>query len=194
MKSLKNWLIILLLLGGCASSAGQQETSAVLAPNLRLTLPRPADMGKSIEAVQMITARHDGRDFTFEAHLSITPERVLLVGLDPMGQRVMTVTWRESGITVDASPFLPKEVRPGSMLADIVVLYWPEEAVRRSLADAGARLAVTDKSRDVTAADGQEVLHADYASGTANPWSGGLRYRNAAWKYDIQVETLQVSQ
>jgi hypothetical protein len=194
MKYVAKWLAAALLLGGCATAPAEHETALVLAPNLRLDPPRPADMGQTIEVVQMITAHHDGRDFSFEAHLSITPQRVLLAGVDPMGQRVMTVTWQESGIRVDASPFLPKDVRPGSMLADIVVLYWPEEAVRRALAPAGATLRVTESSRDIIAANGKEVLHADYQSGSANPWSGGLRYRNAAWNYDIDVETLQVSQ
>jgi hypothetical protein len=150
-------------------------------------------MGRSIEAVQMLTAHHEGKTYVFEAHLSITPERVLLVGVDGMGQRIMTVTWRDSSITVASSPQLPKEFQPGAMLADIAVLYWPEAVIRKTLAAAGATLTVDDKSRSVTA-DGKEILQADYRSGSGQPWSGGLHYRNLAWGYDIDVETVQVQQ
>jgi len=192
MKVLCRWLAVALLLGGCASPA--RDTTALLAPGLPLALPRPADMGSSIEAVQMITAHHDGQEFAFEAHLSITSQRVLLAGVDPMGQRVMTVTWQDNDIKVDASPFLPKEVRPGAMLADIVALYWPEAVVRRALAPAGGTLAATPDTRAVFDSKGREVLRAEYQSGSDHPWSGGLHYRNLAWGYDIDVETLQVSQ
>jgi hypothetical protein len=193
MRLLKTWLAIAIVLGGCSTTASQQDTSAFLAPGLRLALPRPGELGRSIEAVQMLTAHHQGRTYVFEAHLSITPERVLLVGVDGMGQRIMTITWRDQSITVDASPHLPKEFRPGAMLADIAVLYWPEAVIRRSLADAGASLKVDAESRSVSA-EGQEILHADYQKGSDAPWAGGLHYRNSAWGYDITVETIQVQQ
>ncbi|TXH37791.1 MAG: DUF3261 domain-containing protein [Rhodospirillaceae bacterium] len=193
MRLLKTWLALVVILGGCSTTASRDDTSAFLAPHLRLDLPRPAEMGRSIEAVQMLTAHHDGKTYAFEAHLSITPERVLLVGVDGMGQRIMTVTWRDSSVTVESSPHLPKEFQPGAMLADIAVLYWPETLMRKTLAAAGATLTVDEKSRSVTA-DGKEILHADYRSGSAQPWTGGLQYRNLAWGYDIDVETIQVQQ
>lgn len=198
---MKLWMaavVVLATLGGCTGLAGQgrdpaRDTAAYLAPDLRLDLPDPASMGRKIEAVQMVTARHDGRTVVFEAHLSITPDRVLLVGVDATGQRLMTVTWRGSKIDVETAPVLPPEVRPGAMLADIVTLYWPEEVVRQALQASGADLSVTAESRIVTL-NGKPVLQADYRGGSGHPWQDGLHYRNLAWSYDIDVVTLQVSE
>lgn len=185
------------LLAGCASSAGlnrdpARDTAAFLAPDLRLDLPDPAAMGRSVEAVQMVTAHHAGDTMVFEAHLSMTPERVLLVGVDATGQRLMTVTWRGTQITVETAPFLPKEVRPGAMLADLVALYWPADAVRQALRQSGAELSVDATSR-IVRLHGRPILEAVYRGGSANPWQGGLHYRNLAWGYEIDVETLQVT-
>src|SRR5262249_36683162 len=143
------------LLGGCMSLAmesrgGPGDTAVLLAPDLRLDLPEPAAMGRPIEAVQMVTAHHDGNNITFEAHLSITPQQVLLVGADVTRQRLMTVTWHGRQIEVQAAPSLPKDVRPGAILADLVVLYWPEDAVRQALRKSGAELAVDATRRTVS--------------------------------------------
>ena len=190
-------LFIAALLAGCASPAmesrgGPSDTAVLLAPDVRLDLPEPAAMGQSIEAVQMVTAHHDGNDITFEAHLSITPERVLLVGVDVTGQRLMTVTWRGRQIDVQAAPALPKDVRPGAVLADLVVLYWPADVVRQALRTSGAELAADAASRSVSL-HGKPILQATYRQGSASPWHGGLHYRNFAWGYDIDVETVQVT-
>ncbi|MDY0885220.1 DUF3261 domain-containing protein [Dongia soli] len=193
MRLQKIWLALAVILGGCSATASRDDTSAFLAPHLRLDLPRPMEMGRSVEAVQMLTAHHQGKTYVFEAHLSITPDRVLLVGIDGMGQRIMTVTWRDNSVTMESSPQLPKEFQPGAMLADIAVLYWPESVMRKTLAAAGADLVVDDKSRSVSA-NGKEVLHAEYQSGSSQPWSGGLHYSNLAWGYDIDVVTVQVQQ
>ncbi|HVJ42883.1 MAG TPA: DUF3261 domain-containing protein [Dongiaceae bacterium] len=188
----------LAVLGGCTSLGGQgsdpaRDTAAYLAPDLRLDLPDPASMGHNVEAVQMVTAHRDGRTIVFEAHLSITAERVLLVGVDATGQRLMTVTWRGSRINVETAPVLPKEVRPGAMLADIVTIYWPEQVVRQALRSSGADLSVTAEGRTVTLR-GRPILRADYHGGSAHPWQAGLSYRNLAWGYDIDVVPLQVSE
>jgi hypothetical protein len=189
-------VLLLVLLTGCMGTTGRiaqlPENAVILAPNLRLELPSPGEMGRSLEAVQMVTAHRNGQTIAFEAHLSVTPERVLLVGIDATGQRLMTVTWRDTQIEVVTSPYLPKEVRPGAMLADLVALYWPEDVVRHALASSGASLSVDAVSR-VVSLHGKTVLEAKYPGGTAAPWSGGLHYRNLSWGYDIDVETLQVT-
>jgi len=197
MKALAALFIAAALLGGCASPAlesrgGPSDTAVLLAPDLRLDLPEPGAMGRSIEAVQMVTAHHDGNNITFEAHLSITPERVLLVGVDVTGQRLMTVTWRGRQIEVQAAPALPKDVRPGAVLADLLVLYWPEAVVRQALQKSGAELSTDAASRTVSL-HGKPVLQASYHQGSADPWHGGLHYRNFAWGYDIDVDTIQVT-
>jgi hypothetical protein len=181
------------VLAGCASDEAPSETLPMIAPGHLLTLPAPGDLGRSVEAAQLITVRREGKTYVFEGHISVTPEKFLLVGVDGTGRRALTLTWDRSGkVTAETPSWMPRAIPPGPMLADIVVLYWPEAIVRRALKESGATLAVGNGSRTVTA-DGVDILRADYQDGAGAPWSGKLRYRNDAWGYDIEVQSVELT-
>lgn len=186
------WIALALTLGGCAAAPLQDLRAPMLAPGRELVLPRPGDLGRKVEAVQLITGRHGEQTFVFEGHLSVTPEKMLLVGLDTLGRRAMTVTWTDAGVEVETAPWLPPSLRPGSMLADLVVLYWPEAAVRRALAAGGGELVQEPHARTVRL-DGKELLHAEYSWNTGGPWTGTLRYANRAWGYEIEVQSQEAA-
>ncbi|NJO37138.1 MAG: DUF3261 domain-containing protein [Rhizobiales bacterium] len=185
--------LMLAVLAGCAADEASSETLPMIAPGHLLTLPAPGDLGRSVEAAQLITVHQDGKTYVFEGHISVTPEKFLLVGVDGTGRRALTLTWDRSGkVTAETAPWMPNAIPPGPMLADIVVLYWPEAIVRRALEDSGATLAVGYGSRTVTA-DGAQILRAEYQEETGTPWSGKLRYRNDAWGYDIEVQSVELT-
>lgn len=200
-----NWLWLGLILGlaGCdkppasemnlVTGSGANSKEAMISPGRSLVLPMPAEFGRSVEAAQLLTARYDSQSYSFEGRLSITPERLVLVGLDGMGRRAMTVTWNGHDMVIDRAPWLPEAVRPGSMLADIVVLYWPEHAVRKALAPAGCTLLATPKTRKVRCGAG-DVLRAKYDWPVEGKWSGSLQYSNLAWGYEIDVQSQEVAQ
>jgi YD repeat-containing protein len=181
------------MLAGCASDEMPSETLPMIAPGHLLTLPMPGDLGRSVEAAQLITVHQEGKTYVFEGHISVTPEKFLLVGVDGTGRRALTLTWDRSGkVTAETAPWMPNAIPPGPMLADIVVLYWPEAIVRRALKESGATLTVGNGSRTVTA-DGAQILRAEYQEGAGPAWSGKLRYRNDAWGYDIEVQSVELA-
>lgn len=193
MTARKGWIAFLFWLGACSTIPGGGQTDAralLLAPGEPLALPRLADFGRSVEAAQLITARREGQTFVFEGRLSITPERFLLAGVDSLGRRVMTVTWTDTGLDVETASWLPPALRPGSMLADIIVLYWPEAAVARALAPAGGTLSADGHQRTVRI-DGREVLRAEHSWAEGTPLTGTLRYSNRAWGYEIEVQSTE---
>ena len=192
MKEMKRWGAFLLLLSGCAAPVEMQgrDPATLFTPNRSLVLPRPADLGRSVQAMQLITVQRDGDTYVFEGQISITPERFLLVGTGPMGRRAMTLTWTEAGVTTETAPWMPSVLRPDSMLADIVMLYWPEDVVRKAIAPAGTELVADARSRTVRI-DGRDVLHVDYDKTTSGLWTGSLHYANHGWGYDITVQSVE---
>ncbi len=159
-----------------------------IAPGLALALPKPSELGRSLEASQLVTAHYGGQTFAFEGHVSATPERVLLVGLDTMGRRAVTVEWTEQGFRAERAPWLPEQLRPENMLADMVILYWPEAILRRALGPSGGGLAAGARFRSISA-DGKEVIRADYSA--ADPWNGKLTFSNFAWDYELDVQSVE---
>ena len=180
-------LLVALLLASCAAGSTPSRTKVRIAPDLDLVLPRPGDLGRSLDATQLVQAHYGDQAMVFEGHVSVTPERLLLVVVDPLGRRALSVTWTDAGVTYDAAPWLPATVRPENMLADIVVLYWPEAIVRRSLV--GGSLVATPGARSVLV-EGHEVIHADYQPATlGETWAGRAHYGNLPWGYDLDIQS-----
>ena len=199
------WLLgstLLVLLAGCAevlsvtailpASEPKDPKAPLIAPGQRLTLPPPADLGRKILARQLITARAYGQTFVLEVNLSATPDRVMLVGLDSMGRRAMTISWNDREVTAETAPWVPDVLRPGSMLADIVVIYWPEAAVRKALPPGGE--VIEEEGGRTIRINGNNVLHVDYGWAPGAQWNGTLRYTNSAWGYEIEVQSSETTE
>jgi hypothetical protein len=183
-----------LALAACGTpEAAPPPGQVVIAPQLKIALPRPGELGRTLEAAQLVTAHYGEQTIVFESHLSATPERFLLVGLDSLGRKALTITWTDAGIVTEAAPWLPDTLRADNILADIVLLYWPEAVVRRTLAAAGANLVSGPRQRRIIRA-GEEVGRADYLpSRGGDPWNGRLRYRNLAWGYELEVQSTELT-
>lgn len=186
-------VLLFLLLAGCNTSpppvSPEEAARPMIAPKQMLTLPRPADLGRSVQAVQFITFRRDSQILVFEGHLSITPERLLLVGIDSLGRRAMTLTWTETGLTTEVASWLPSAMRPGSMLADLVLLYWPANTIRASLPPGG--ILVESGNRRRILLDGKPMLDIDYGFDITGRWTGRLHYANFSWGYQIEVQSAE---
>lgn len=186
------WTMIVLGVTACASrhDVDSPAGSVRMAPDLVVSLPQPSALGRSLEVSQLVTAHYGARTFVFEGHISANPERFLLVGLDPLGQRVLTVTWTEHKLTAKLAPGLPEQIHPENMLADIVVLYWPEASVRQALVGSNGTLVVGPHFRSIAVA-GKEVIRVDYKG--RDPWDGAVVYRNLAWGYELDVQSVELN-
>ncbi len=182
--------LLMLALAACSSGPAEMTAAPIrIAPDLAVTLPWPDELGRNVEATQLLTASYGAQSFVFEVRLSANSERFLMVGLDPMGRELLRVTWTRKSLDYEVAPWVPGGLRPENMLADIVLLYWPEESVRRALAPSGGVLVSGPHSRLVTIG-GKEVMRADYQPAAGDdPWSGRLHYRNFAWGYELDIQS-----
>lgn len=184
-------LLGLALLAGCERRPRAVDRGAVpIAPGLTLALPRPGDLGRPVEATQLVRARYGEQSIVFESHLSASADRFVIVGLDTLGRRALTVTWTDAGIEMESAPWLPRQIRPEHVLADLVILYWPEAVVRAALAASGGRLVSAPGSRSVLSGD-KEVARAEYEPSQDEAWSGRLRYRHFAWNYELDIRSTE---
>jgi hypothetical protein len=182
--------VISLLLGAAVSACttAPPEPVAFIAPELPFALPHPSELGHSVDAVQLVTAHYRGDVQMFEAHLSVSPERLTLIGLDPFGRRALTVTLTDTEMMVDRASWLPQRLRPENILADVAIVYWPEDAVRRGLARTNAVLRSDPGGRSIIA-DGREIVRVDYGQGPGDAWAGAAHYRNDAFGYELDLRS-----
>lgn len=189
---------LLILLSGCATPPTAENprqtniSSAIrIAPEVVLQLPDPAELGRPVEASQLVTADYGGQSYAFTARISATPEHFLMVGLDLIGRKLLTIDWQKDGITYEKAKWLPAQLQPENILADIVLLYWPDQAVRHALSGSAVQLLVNENGRAILAGE-QKVWQADYQAKTENNrWSGKLHYRNLALDYEFSVQSVE---
>jgi uncharacterized protein DUF3261 len=175
------------------AQAAPVSQATLIGPGREIVLPKPREMGRGLEVAQLVTLQFAGQSLSFDARLSITPDRLVLVGIDGMGRRAMTVVWNGDTMTVESAPWLPAAARPSNMLADVVVLFFPIAAVRQALAAAGCELAISKRTRVVRCGEA-EVIQAEYDEHSSALWNGKLRYRNLAWGYEAEVRSAELKQ
>lgn len=178
-------------LGACGE-ATPSGGSARIAPGLAFPLPSPASLGRSIEVAQLIEAgRESNRIAGFEARLSVTPQRLLLVATDALGRRGLTASWDGVALSAEAAAWLPAELQAANMVGDIVLLFWPHEAIAPSLTSAGAELTSTAAIRSLRHG-AREIVRIEYRPDRAGAWSGRSQYRNFAWGYTLDIRSREI--
>lgn len=184
---LRLFLLLALCAAGC-TGPGPAPTGTLIAPELRFATPPPRALGYAIEVRQLVTARYRDEGYTFEGVLSVTPERLRIVNLDPFGRRALSIERDDEHLSYQREPFVPAALDPANVVADIALIYWPEEAVRAGLAGTGAEVETTERRRRVTRG-GRDIVEIEYEKGWEHAWEGGVRYRNAAFGYELSLRS-----
>ena len=180
----------LLAVTGCADHAADPSAGHVrVAPGLVLTMPAPGSLNRRIDAFQLVTARHGSRTIAFEARIQASGDSVDLRCIDALGREAMRIRWTNTGIVSEKAQWVPDDLHPDNMLADIIMLYWPASVVGQALAASSGTLEITPGTRSVRLG-GVEVIHADFQMApNDDPWNGRVRYRNLPWDYALDVQS-----
>ena len=186
-----------LAVAGCSNPAvpisGAQHGHVMVAPGTTLSLPSPATLQRPVEAQQLIVAHYAGRTFAFQTVISVTPSRVLVVGTDMMGRRALTIPWPGAAMTIEAAAWVPSEMRPANMIADIMLLHWPLAVLRTRLTPPAAELLVPHPRQRVVMLDGRPMIRAYHVAGAPGSWSGRWTYRNLGWGYKLDIQSVELA-
>jgi len=180
----------LLALGGCAiAPPGAPPGEIIVAPGLSLVMPTVASLNRRIEVSQLVVARYGAQTVRFEGRISAGPDHFDLLCIDLLGREAVRIHWTGAGIVSHQATWVPEQLRPENMLADIVMLYWPAATVARALAAFGGVLAAEPGRRSVRLHD-EEVIRADYQPlAGVDPWNGNAKLHNLAWNYELDIQS-----
>jgi hypothetical protein len=174
----------------CAETTPEFATSAVPNPGTFLDHIRPADLGRDVDAIQLVSVSRDDAAVTIEVRLSVRPQELRFVAQDMIGQRLLTARWNGARVVEERSPNLPRFIIAKGLLADLVAICWPEKEVRQALRQAGANLSVQGNQRIVSIGD-RESMRAVRTWGTEAPWTGRLSYRNVRTGYTVDIQSVE---
>jgi hypothetical protein len=156
------------------------------------TLPPNAWNGAPLSLVQQITAQQADRPpVVFQAAVSLAVSGSHVTILDDLGRRAATITWGPQAITFERAPWLPEAVDLRRVLVDMMLVYWPVDALRAAL-PSGWRLTTNAQGRSITdGASGTELIA--LTTPVNDPWQGAatLTQRQQHYRLTIQSQRLE---
>lgn len=162
-----------------------------IGPDLVMVLPPPADLGRDVRMDHLVTARYGDRVVNFEGHIEVTGGRFQMAVIDPLGRKALTVDWTGDDIAYSPAPWIPEVLQPQNILADLVLIYWPPEALRRALAPAHAALEAAPGHRAVVR-DGVEIIRIDFFPGDGGVTAATrVSYRNLVFGYSLDIRAAE---
>jgi hypothetical protein len=120
-------LILVSLLTACAVNR-----CPTLPGGVSYCLQSPAS-GPSFSVVQQVVIGGGEQQETLLAYIENNPQRLALVGLTPLGQTVLRVTWDGRHIVTSGPPGMGPPINPAVLLAVLQFGLWPPDAVRAGL-------------------------------------------------------------
>jgi Protein of unknown function (DUF3261) len=183
-----------LILAGCGTVSPRDtgeplaQDEALIAPHLRLKIPRPQALNQTATITQSVVAHYRDATYSFEANIALAPDSLELVALDGMGRRALTITWSGNNLRYQPALWLPPSLRPSNILADMTIAYWPDRALRAALAE--ATITTTSQRRTISA-NGADIVVVEYGSGTG--WNRSAHFRNLAFGYSLDIQSVQFS-
>jgi len=172
----------------CATWYEASPGSTSIAPALEFPIPTGRELGYSIQVTQLITAHYGNRVQVFQAYISVSPEKITLIALDPFGNRALTVTATDDAIHTEAAPIVPSALHPENILADLTIVYWPASAVRHRLVGTSASLYDDPSERKINL-DGREVVQVSYESPHEHTWAKRAHLHNIAYGYELDLQS-----
>lgn len=120
-------LPLIVLLAGCGS-----ERCPTLPGGVNYCLRSPAS-GPSFSVLQQVVIGEGEQQETLLVQIENGPERLALVGLTPLGQTVLTLTWDGKHIAAKGPFGVQPHVNPAVLVAVLQFALWPQDAVRAGL-------------------------------------------------------------
>jgi hypothetical protein len=173
------WASIALLLAACAHAPRGEPAAPprALAPVSAIS-PRSAS--------QVIHAAYGERAATLRTALEVNASELKLVGVTATGQRVFTASYDGRAVSAERGAFVPADIEPERVLADMQLALWPLPDLQRAL---GAAYELSEPFGGVRRLrrDGRLIAEVHYAGG--DPWSGRLWLVSFEHGYSLTVDT-----
>lgn len=174
--------IILLAALGSTTGCSQTEPGAAF----ELTILPPTALGRTMHATQSLTAEYNGQSWAMQGALEATSAEIRLVGLSPLGQRLITLRWDGKTLKEERDPRLPEWIKGERILGDVQLIYWPRDALAAAL-PAGWRIEEADGER--TLLNG-EAPFAHIRCDSNDPWRGRCIFEQQRYGYRLIIDSI----
>ncbi len=188
---LRLWMISLGLLATACAGTPPREADVKEAP-VFLSMP-PQSLGRSMALSQLVTGEYDDQIHKMRYEVEVTPARLAVVGLSPLGVTLFTLVQEQGELTIETWAKEKAAFDPRYTLFDLYLTYWPREALQTALSSLRMRLDEdSDGSvRRVRGLDG--ALIATVAYPPDNLKKGEIVIQHFDVPYRLRIVTFEAS-
>ncbi len=168
-----------MLLTGCVTpfDAAQQRNFQLLPPD---ALERSATFLLKLDINQGDVSHH------WEAVLNVDAERIYLLILGPLGQRLATLSFNGQQLTVDRGGPISIKMSLEKLLWELQIIFWPLAALNTG---EGNRDWYFEEQMHIRHVHYQQQLVAEIYRHSSSPWSGNFDYISRMSDYRLSVRS-----
>lgn len=168
--------------------------SVSITRSTHMHLLAPHRLGYTLQASQIFRFYHAGKKRTMYVQLEVDTQRIVLVGLTPVGAKLFVLSFSEKGrLLYQPQPFFKVPIQPAHVLADFQLTYWPVQELRKALHKKGMNVLETTTSTSKTRVftkSGKECIRIQYTHPT-QPWKSSVRFKHQERNYRYTIKTMQ---
>jgi hypothetical protein len=138
-------------------------------------------------ASQVIHAAYGSRVATLRTAVQIDAAGLTVVGVTATGLRLFTASFDGIQVSAERSAFVPKEVSPERVLADMQLALWPLASLQGAYAGSGQ--SVSEPHAGVRRVVRGDRLIAEVHYANDDPWNGRLWFVNFEFGYSLTIDT-----
>ena len=181
-------IIILFALFACT-----QNTESVkplkIARDVEFSLLPPESFGQSLSLLQSLEINYKGENRQLLAQLEINSNKITLVGLSPLGNRLFTVLWTGESLSEEYLAEWPFPFSPKHILADVQLALWLKIPQQDGFK---IREIQSPQLRREILRNEEIVMRISYE--TRPFWQGEILIQHLERGYQLSIQTLQSNQ
>lgn len=157
-----------------------------------LSLP-PESLGRSMALSQLVIGEYGDQLYKVRYEVEVTPARLAIVGLTPLGVTLFTIVQEQDEFTVETQVKEQAAFDPRYTLFDLYLTYWPRETLQTALSSLRMRLDENSDGsvRRVRGPDGDLIAEVTYPPD--NLKKGEIVIQHFDIPYRLRIVTLDAS-
>lgn len=182
------WIITVLLLAtACVQTAPLEP---ILEDTRQPLLLAPDSLGHSLSLSQLVTGEYGDQTYQLRYEVEITPSRLAIVGLSPLGITLFTLVHENDELTVETHTGDGAAFDPRYTLFDLYLTHWPLEALQSALAPLSMKIMenADGSIRRILGSDGNSIAQINYPPATEG---GEIIILHFDFPYRLRIVTLE---
>lgn len=177
-----------ILLTGCVTPFGATQPDSPLPP---FQLLPPSTLERPVTVLQKLDSRRGDNNYHWETVLNVDADRIYLVILGPLGQRLATLSFNGQHLAVDRNGPIRVGTPLKNILGELQIIFWPLAMLNTSKWN---RDWYFEEQKHIRYVYYQQRLVAEIHRRSSSPWTGDFDYISKVSDYRLTIRSRRLDQ